>query len=99
MPQVTVYIREQDLEKWKALPKKSEFIHKALNPNEELSPNGGWIKEGTGWKPNPKSKVPARAAVQPIIKTKGDAVEAVKQLFPDAKVVTPLYRDKKNKKL
>jgi hypothetical protein len=31
MPQVTVYIRERDLEKWKAIEKKSEFIHKALN--------------------------------------------------------------------
>jgi len=30
MPQVTVYIRKEDFEKWKAIHKKSEFIHKAL---------------------------------------------------------------------
>lgn len=31
MPQVTVYIREEDIDKWKSLVKKSEFIHNALN--------------------------------------------------------------------
>ena len=31
MPQVTVYIRADDFEKWKALGKKSEFISDALN--------------------------------------------------------------------
>jgi len=31
MPQVTVYIRDDDLKKWKTLKKKSEFIHSALN--------------------------------------------------------------------
>ena len=31
MPQVTVYIREEDLEKWKAIPKKAEFVHHAIN--------------------------------------------------------------------
>lgn len=30
MPQVTVYIREEDLELWKAIEKKSEFLHNAL---------------------------------------------------------------------
>lgn len=30
MPQVTVYIREDDLPIWKAIDKKSEFIHQAL---------------------------------------------------------------------
>jgi hypothetical protein len=32
MPQVTVYIRNDDLPKWKAIEKKTEFIHDALNP-------------------------------------------------------------------
>lgn len=36
MPQVTVYVRNEDLAKWKALEKKSEFIHNALNPPEGL---------------------------------------------------------------
>lgn len=31
MPQVTVYVRQEDHEKWRAIPKKSEFIHQALN--------------------------------------------------------------------
>lgn len=30
MPQVTVYVREKDIAKWKALEKKSEFISEAL---------------------------------------------------------------------
>lgn len=30
MPQVTVFVRNEDLKKWKAVEKKSEFIHKAL---------------------------------------------------------------------
>lgn len=33
MPQQTVYIREVDMEKWKSLKKKSEFIHNALKGN------------------------------------------------------------------
>lgn len=31
MPQQTVYIRQDDLERWKQLPNKAEFIHNALN--------------------------------------------------------------------
>lgn len=31
MPQVTVYIRAEDMDAWKAIEKKSEFIHNALN--------------------------------------------------------------------
>jgi hypothetical protein len=30
MPQVTVYIREEDLSIWKAIGKKAEFIHNSL---------------------------------------------------------------------
>lgn len=33
MPQVTVYIRQEDLSAWQALEKKSEFIHRALMNN------------------------------------------------------------------
>lgn len=32
MPQVTVYIRNDDMEKWRAVSQKTEFIHNALNP-------------------------------------------------------------------
>ncbi len=31
MPQVTVYIREEDLEAWRGVIKKSEFMHNALH--------------------------------------------------------------------
>ena len=31
MPQVTVYIRQDDLEAWKSIEKKSEFMHTVLN--------------------------------------------------------------------
>lgn len=30
MPQVTVYVRLEDMDRWKAITKKSDFIHKAL---------------------------------------------------------------------
>ncbi len=33
MPQVTVYIRNEDLSKWRALSNKADFISKALNKN------------------------------------------------------------------
>lgn len=32
MPTLPVYIRVDDLDKWKALDNKAEFIHNALNP-------------------------------------------------------------------
>ena len=48
MPQQTVYIREVDMDRWKSLEKKSEFIHKALNPEETdemvISPDGVPVK-------------------------------------------------------
>lgn len=34
MPKVTLYIRKDDLDKWKALDKKAEFIHNVLNASE-----------------------------------------------------------------
>lgn len=46
MPQVTVYVRRKDLKKWKAIEKKAEFIHnaldiadkyKALEPEEKIA--------------------------------------------------------------
>jgi hypothetical protein len=32
MPQVTVYVRQEDMAAWRAIEKKSEFISQALNP-------------------------------------------------------------------
>lgn len=31
MPQVTVYVRDEDLSKWRGIEKKAQFIHEALN--------------------------------------------------------------------
>ena len=43
MPQVTVYIRQGDLDKWKALERKSAFIHKALTGRVRGEPISGMI--------------------------------------------------------
>lgn len=40
MPQITVYIRDKDLDKWKAIEKKSEFMHQALQNMEIMSSPG-----------------------------------------------------------
>lgn len=37
MPQRSVYIREEDEQKWKELPNKAEFIHNALNGVEVIT--------------------------------------------------------------
>jgi hypothetical protein len=31
MPKITVYIRNEDIAKWKAIEKKTEFMHMAIN--------------------------------------------------------------------
>lgn len=31
MPQVTVYVREEDIEKWRAIEHKSQFLHDAIH--------------------------------------------------------------------
>ena len=56
MPQVTVYVRSEDLEKWKAVEKKSEFIHKALNFEQGI-PTSRKYRELEMPHPNPKIKV------------------------------------------
>jgi hypothetical protein len=40
MPKVTLYIRKEDIDKWKALDKKTEFIHNALTTIKDLSAYG-----------------------------------------------------------
>lgn len=37
MPQVTVYIRNEDLPRWKSIEKKTEFLSRALNQEENLT--------------------------------------------------------------
>lgn len=31
MPQITVYLRNEDIDKWKSIEKKSEWLHNLLN--------------------------------------------------------------------
>jgi len=33
MPQITVYVRNEDMDQWKSIEKKAEFIHQALSGN------------------------------------------------------------------
>lgn len=39
MPTISVFIRKNDLEKFKALENKSEFIHNALNASRIIPPS------------------------------------------------------------
>jgi|ERR1035437_815802 hypothetical protein len=84
MPQVTVYIRKEDLDKWEALEKKSEHIHKLLNGDyhtmefvkgskisEEMNPFGATKK---------RAMIGETLAVHPnprFIKTSQDAKKVV----------------------
>jgi hypothetical protein len=47
MPTLSVFIRKEDVDKWKALENKSEFMHNALNVND------GFVQEieSYNWKP------------------------------------------------
>ena len=58
MPQVTVYIREEDIDKWRAIQRKSEFISNALNG---LSSNGRTVdfdSANLGSSPSEPAKTP-----------------------------------------
>lgn len=85
MPRVTQYIRNEDLDKWNALNNKSEFIHNALNPSENIKVN----KDGTI-----SPKVPGRPFkfTNPM-KTN---VDAIKQFFPEAEPIEPVYKKTQN---
>ena len=68
MPQVTVYIRQEDLEKWQQIQKKSEFLHEALSTGLRA-----WKQvENVGdLPPRIKTKQDAEKAVKPETVTKG----------------------------
>jgi len=69
MPQVAVYIRNADLDKWKALSNKAEFISNALN---EL---GGITKP---IKQKPTGGVPKKSSV----KSPEEKIENIKSIVP-----------------
>lgn len=63
MPQVTVYIRKEDLAAWEGVKKKSEFMHNAL---VKTSPVVVYKKDSTVPYPSVKA-----------IRTPEDVIEAV----------------------
>lgn len=76
MPQVTVYIRTEDLEAWKAVVKKSEFMHNALQNHSTYDGAPIVLREDL-----PKGGVENGFAFK-VIKTKEDAEKVVKHLTP-----------------
>lgn len=63
MPNRTIYIRNEDLDKWQALDNKSEFVHKALNFPGEVRVHGfANVPNGTKLKDIP-------ITIQPISKS------------------------------
>lgn len=67
MPQVTVYVREDDLAKWKALEKKSEWLSARLN----------YVPPKTIW----DDGEPAQA-LQPILNKVGRANKVIRPVGP-----------------
>jgi len=66
MPQVTVYIRNEDLDKWKSIVKKSEFIHESLNLFNSSVPES--------WYPEVRKEI---KSVEKIINTPKDIPKKV----------------------
>lgn len=69
MPQVTVYIREDDIDLWRAVEKKSEFIHNALGEQP--------IKMAY----DPVTQTVAGKPIKDVLEPKKDAFDALKQTF------------------
>ena len=49
MPTLSVFFRKEDVEKWKAIKNKSEFMHHALNPE---------VRFIEAWNGNDSDKIP-----------------------------------------
>lgn len=61
MPQVTVYVRKEDLEKWKALDHKAAWLHEQLN-------NKVPVRELVQKEPTERAKAVVKEAVVESIK-------------------------------
>lgn len=70
MPQVTVYVREEDLDAWKAIQRKSEFLSNAING---LSSNG----RTEGFEPSNSGSSPGEPAIDTKWKNAGEAAMAL----------------------
>lgn len=69
MPKVTVYVRKDDYESWKAIEEKTEFIHRALNPsflvlNKSISEATKLVKTTDYNSPASKSKLCKHGSVK-----------------------------------
>lgn len=68
MPQVTVYIREDDLDKWKSIEKKSDFVSGALNKSESWRVTGDIMTGNPNVAPNPFTPINPRDVVNETIR-------------------------------
>jgi len=66
MPQVTVYIRKEDMPKWEVIDKKAEFISNALND----SPDKFMADEATR-----SYKAPVESVAEALVKKKENLCE------------------------
>ena len=81
MPQVTVYVREEDLDAWKAIQRKSEFLSNAING---LSSNGrteGFEPSNSGSSPGEPAKDKWNTAGKPIQDRYDSSMEAARALM------------------
>lgn len=109
MGHANIYIRKENEDRWDSLEDKSAWVNVklasdvAVLPLKPMTgvikaiPSGETVHDLSTLQDRPILK-PVRAAVQPIIKTKQDAIEAIKPLLGED-WRGPLFRDKKNKKL
>lgn len=88
MPTVSVYIKNEDWDAWRALDKPSEFIHNALNGTKVTKIDGG---PSASYSP-----VTIKETTPKIIKTPPQAKRAVESLPKDDNWAGPLW--KKGKK-
>lgn len=65
MPQRSVYIREEDDEKWMACKEKSLLIHNALNPPEEFKTSTNIFAKGIP-APNATYSIESKMEGKPI---------------------------------
>ena len=72
MPQVTFYLRIEDLDKWKNLSNKAEFIHIALN---DIKTTPAIVKP----EPVTQSKIDSIKAMVPGMLTAADLAPKIKQ--------------------
>lgn len=77
MPQVTVYIREEDIDKWKAIRKKSRFISVAL---QTLSEDSMDFLEDQHQKYDTPTPVKQPAKESPAIRNLADVTEENEEL-------------------